>query len=197
MPFKTKLDSIYTSNLNKRARTTEETTKEITKETKEIGTQVDESMFSSKKDEKEELSYPNQVDGLALHNIRDLISLMIDSCTFEWTSISHRILGIIIYVLLRFSSLKFEQIRLILRDLEALSINKCSGYVSQMIEEDDLCLVLNNKRGKYQRDSFYDAFPELEHEIKAFALERATQKQSSFSVSELSKFISQRFFFHY
>jgi len=88
---------------------------------------------------------------------------------------------------------KYEKTKEILDMLNLMNIKTCHSWVKSMFDEDDLCIILKDERGKYKRKRFYDCYPELEQEAKAFSLKHATQKKSTFTVDELAKFIDKRF----
>ena len=66
-----------------------------------------------------------------------------------------------------------------------------------IIEEEDLCVILRDNRGKYKRELFYELYPELEMQAKSFAIDNASQKKSSFIVKDLAFFINQQFYLLY
>ena len=53
---------------------------------------------------------------------------------------------------------------------------------------------LNDGRGGKYTDSFYDVFPELETEGRAFAIGDCSQRAATFTASDLAHFIDTRFY---
>ena len=124
----------------------------------------------------------------SLKLLGDLVSLLIDETRVH---LKERLISVIIFKLLKFVGAKFEVIRAILERLDCHSIN--SAHKWAFMVEDDVSSILSNQKGKYEREFFYDLFPEIEMVAKAFALEKTQQKTCAFSVLELAKFITQQF----
>ena len=78
-----------------------------------------------------------------------------------------------------------------------MSIQTCHSWLKTIIDEDDLCVILRDDRGKYKRELFYELYPELKLQAKSFAMENASQKKCSFIVRELAIFINKQFYFLY
>jgi len=137
-------------------------------------------------------TYRTDIQTLTLDNLRDLIDIFIDSCQ-TWSTINNRVFSVIIYVILRMYFVKFQEVRSILNELNLLNIQSCHEWVHKILDEDDLCVITNDDRGKYSRHKFYEDYPELEKEAKAYVLENVTNKKSNFIVYDLVKFIDKRF----
>jgi len=84
-----------------------------------------------------------------------------------------RILSIIIYILMRMHEISFANCRFILASLNLLSISKCHGWVSTIIDENDVSVILRDRRGEFKYITFYDNFPGLELDAKAYAMTKA------------------------
>lgn len=136
--------------------------------------------------------YTTDINSLTWENIEDLIDIFIDSLPV-WSSVNNRIFSVLVYLILRMASVKFEDVKSILKQLNLLTAYQCHKWFKTIFEEDDLCAILRDERGKYERQKFYDLYPELEMEAKAFALENATKKKSTFIVNDLAKFVDKRF----
>lgn len=134
----------------------------------------------------------NTIDQFDFDNVSDLIDILIDSCK-NWTSINNRILSATIYLTLRLCNVQFEETRSILQKLNLLNVQSCHSWLKTIIDEDDLCVILRDNRGKYKRELFYELYPELELQAKSFAIDNASQKKSSFIVKDLAFFINQQF----
>ena len=63
-------------------------------------------------------------------------------------------------------NLTYEQTEELLSKLSLASARNCSQWVNTIIDEDDLCVILRDKRSSYKHISFYQEFPELEVEAK-------------------------------
>lgn len=75
-----------------------------------------------------------------------------------------------IYVLLRVVGVPFQKVRKILESLNLIGIQECHRWCLTIIEEDDLCVVLRDKRGGYKSILFYEEFPDIEVDAKAYAI---------------------------
>lgn len=76
--------------------------------------------------------------------------------------------------------------------LNLLSIHRCHIWLESMREDSLLCIT-NDLRGSYKRNIFYELYPDLELEAKAFALNKMSQKESTFTIKELADFVNERF----
>jgi hypothetical protein len=128
-----------------------------------------------------------------MSNLADLICIFFDLIGIQLNSTHKRVFSVIIYILLRFAGISYCQTELILSELNLLSIKKCHEWSETIKDEDDICVILRDKRGNYKRNKFYEEFPELELEAKAFALEGACRKSCSFKIREIALFVNQRF----
>jgi hypothetical protein len=77
------------------------------------------------------------------------------------------------------------------------NIQTCHSWLKTIIDEDDLCVILRDDRGKYKRELFYELYPELKLQAKSFAMENASQKKCSFIVKDLAFFINKQFYLLY
>ena len=150
--------------------------------TKSIGIQT-ENYFSD---------YKTLISDFTFQNLKDLFEIFVDSF-HEWNSINLRIFSLIIYIILRTFRIKYTITEEFLDSLNLLSIRRCQFWLKEIFRNDDIAVVLNDNRGKYRRHVFYEIYPELEIEAKAFALENSIKKKSDFTVYELAKFIDKRF----
>ncbi|RNA36334.1 hypothetical protein BpHYR1_001825 [Brachionus plicatilis] len=103
------------------------------------------------------------------NNVGDLICIFADKIG-DWNAIHFRIFSVIIYLILHMS--------------------RMGKYI---VDEDDLCVILREKRGSYKRILFYEMFPELELEAKAFVLSKCCQKEGSFDAIALANFVNKRY----
>jgi hypothetical protein len=61
-----------------------------------------------------------------------------------------------------------------MKGVHLLSIRQCNSWVSTILE-DDLSCITRDLRGNYKRNLFYEIYPDLELQAKAFALENMSQ----------------------
>lgn len=155
---------------------------DVEKTMKDASTQTNEFGQSS------ELTAVHYLD---MSNVSDLICLLIDSIP-KVNSIHIRQLSVIIYLILRLVNVTFQSCKDILNTLSLLSIQRCSAWVNTVLEEDDLCVILRDKRRAF-KSKFYETYPELEMEAKAYALNAASTKECTFDLNKLATFVDQRF----
>lgn len=104
-----------------------------------------------------------------------------------------RIFSVIIYLILSKTKLKHNEKKNILQTLELLSIQRCEIWIRTMREEEDLLSITRDLRGSYRRNLFYELYPLIENEAKAFAMEKLSSKKSNFKVKDLALFVNERF----
>ncbi|CAF1121433.1 unnamed protein product [Brachionus calyciflorus] len=66
-------------------------------------------------------------------------------------------------------------------------------WVLTIIDEDDPCVILRDGRGCYKRITFYENYPELVIEAKAFALNETSKKTCNFNAYLLAQFVEKTF----
>ena len=140
---------------------------------KDAATQTD-NLFST--------YFTSVISNFNFNNVQDLICILFDSIS-NYNFKHRRVLSIIVYLLLRLVQVSFEAIRTVLENINLLNIQTCHSWCLTIIDEDDICVILRDERGAHKHVSFYDNFPELEQEAKAFALTKACQKKCAFNVN--------------
>ncbi|CAF0982910.1 unnamed protein product, partial [Brachionus calyciflorus] len=60
-------------------------------------------------------------------------------------------------------------------------------------ESNDPQLNSRDRRGKYEKDDFYDRFPDFEYEAKEFVFDHLKEKHANFNILMLSKFLNKRY----
>jgi hypothetical protein len=130
------------------------------------------------------------------HNIKDLIDILLDMIP-NYNSKHIRLISMIFYLTLRIINLPFLQCKRILDDMELLNIQSCITWTNTIISNDDISEISRDNRGVHGRSTFYQEFPELEQEAKAFALDAVSRKNCSFTVKELADFVDKRFREHF
>ncbi|CAF0906583.1 unnamed protein product [Brachionus calyciflorus] len=114
-------------------------------------------------------------NNIHIQTISNLFAILFDLIP-GFNSKHMRIISVAIYTLLRILNIKFETCRLILESLNLLSIRTCHSWVLTIIDEDNPCVILRDGRGCYKPITFYENYPELEIEAKAFALNEESKK---------------------
>ncbi|CAF4208866.1 unnamed protein product, partial [Rotaria sordida] len=83
------------------------------------------------------------------------------------------------------------------RDIDTLfrqiDVNRCEAAdkLADRFLEGDFDALEDDRRGRKHRDGFYDLFPELETEAKAFVIESCSRKSSDFSTVDLAKYLDK------
>ncbi|CAF4611883.1 unnamed protein product, partial [Rotaria sp. Silwood2] len=80
--------------------------------------------------------------------------------------------------------------------LHQIGGNRCEAahkWADRFVEGDFDALEDDRRGGKHS-DGFYDLFPELETEAKAFVIESCSRKSSDFSTVDLAKYLDKRFY---
>lgn len=83
---------------------------------------------------------------LNFDNMYDLIYVLFDSIE-NFHSKHRRIINLIIYLLLRLVSIQYNECKIILDQLNLLNLRNCHSWLLTIIDEDDSCVVLRDKRG--------------------------------------------------
>ena len=126
------------------------------------------------------------VSKLDVHTIGDLFELLKMSC-------SSRNLSVLVYMIMRYMGHSWRSTDSFLADIRAY---RCQAAHKQatIFVPDDMQAFLNDGRGGKYTYSFYDIFPELEMEGKAFAIGTCSQRTATFTASDLAHFIDMRFY---
>ncbi|CAF1473940.1 unnamed protein product [Didymodactylos carnosus] len=74
----------------------------------------------------------------------------------------------------------------------ALNAKAANGWSTLFVQGDFEEFSAENTGGK-RSDSFWDVFPTLELEARAFVVEQCSKKSSSFTVADLATFNDQRY----
>jgi hypothetical protein len=80
-----------------------------------------------------------------------------------------------------------------MKQLSCSNIKTAHRWALTCAESDDPCIVLSDKRGGKQGESFYQIFPEIESSARAFAIEETSKKNYEFTVQILSQFITKKY----
>ena len=82
--------------------------------------------------------------------------------------------------ILNICNVQLEEVRLILLQLNLVNVQTCHSWLATIIDEDDLCVILRDFRGKYKRKLFYDLYPDLKLLVKAFCIGKCLSKKVQF-----------------
>ena len=131
----------------------------------------------------------NDIDLLRKSNvytIRDLFELLKMSC-------GSRNISVLVYVIMRYMGHSWRSTDSFLTDIGAYRCQTAHNQVNIFVS-DDTQASLNDGRGGNYTDSFYDVFPELEMEGRAFGIGACSQRASTFTASNLAHFIGTHFY---
>ena len=126
------------------------------------------------------------VSKLDLHTIGDLFELLKTSCG-SWN------LWIFVYMIMRYMGHSWRSTDSFLTDIGTYRC-QAAHKKANLFVSGDMQAFLNDRRGGKYTDSFYDVFPELEMEGRAFAIGACSQRTATFTVSDLAHFIDTRFY---
>jgi hypothetical protein len=70
-----------------------------------------------------------------------------------------------------------------------MSIKYCHEWALTIIDENDPSIILRDFRGNYKRISFYETYPELGAEAKAYAINECSKNTCHFTVLDLARFV--------
>ena len=125
------------------------------------------------------------VNKLDVHTIRDLFELLKMSC-------GSRNLSVLVYMIMRYMGHSWRSTDSFLTDIGAYRCQAAHKQANFFVSG-DMQAFLNDGRGGKYTDSFYDVFPELEMEGRAFAIGACSQRTATFIASDLAHFIDTRF----
>ncbi|CAF4453872.1 unnamed protein product [Didymodactylos carnosus] len=126
------------------------------------------------------------MEKLQLSDIADLFEL----CK---TQTGVRNLSVILYMLLRHVGLPWGTIDDLLASIGAYRC-KTAHKSAKIFVSGDFNTFTEDNRGGKQSDSFYDTYPELEMDAKAFAIQGCSQKAANFTAGHLARFIDDKYY---
>ena len=94
----------------------------------------------------------------------------------SFNAIHLRVLSMIVYVALRLANISYERVGEILKGLNLNGVSNCCFWTNEIIENDDVYVVMRDRRGSYKRETFYDFFPNLENEAREYAMIGCSKK---------------------
>ena len=111
-------------------------------------------------------------DTIQLCDIADIFELCKNQCNIRY-------LSVLIYLILRRFNISYEETHTFLKDIGGLTgevAHKCSNLLTNGKFDE----FVTDRRGGKRGDSFYDVYPELEAEAKAFTVSQCGTKGSKF-----------------
>jgi hypothetical protein len=95
------------------------------------------------------------IDELCFEHMHHLLLFMYD--TFEnFRSRARRILSVVLFGTLRLAGVSFRTAKEILEQLPVLTPEVCQSWLKRIVEEKDIRVVLDDKRGSYERTTFWE-----------------------------------------
>ena len=148
----------------------------------------DDSSFSMEiSDEDEEgansLSF---TDTIQLCDTADIFELCKNQCNIRY-------LSVLIYLILRRFNISYEETHTFLKDIGGLT-GEVAHKWSNLLTNRKFDEFVTDGRGGKRGDSFYDVYPELEAEAKAFTVSQCEQQVPSFTAHDLAHFIDKRYY---
>ena len=123
-------------------------------------------------------AFMNFRDMIQIYDIADMFEFCKDQCNVRY-------LSVLIYLILRHLNTSYQETCTFLRHIDALSgptVHKwCNLFLNGRFDE----FVADGRGGK-RDDSFYDIYPELEVEARAFSVLQCQQKTASFTAYDLA-----------
>jgi hypothetical protein len=120
-----------------------------------------------------------------LFEISDVYSLCKEQC-------NPRFLSTMVYMILKHFDISFRHADAFLSSIGGMTAKTCHKWTETFLK--DFGEFVNDGRGGKHKDGFYDVYPDLEIEAKAFVVAACSQKSNSFVVSDLANFVDKRFY---
>ncbi|CAF1323173.1 unnamed protein product [Rotaria sp. Silwood1] len=126
-------------------------------------------------------------------NEKVLLSDIVDLAEICKSKCDTKYLTTLLYMSLRFFNIKWEDINQFLKDV-GFMIAETSHKWATMFIKGDYEEFSNDLRGGKQTDSFYDMFPEIEADAKAFVVQVCSRKSGEFKALHLTQFIDEKYY---
>ena len=123
---------------------------------------------------------------LSLTHIGDPAEICKSKCGTKYISVS-------LYMSLRFLNITWREIDEYLKDIGVMSRETSHKWATVFIKS-DYEEFSNDLRGGEQADSFYDTFPEIEADAKAFVVQACLQKSGEFKALNLAQFVDEKYY---
>lgn len=106
---------------------------------------------------------------------------------------SKKNLSVLLYLILRYFKISFEEIAVLQKEIGALSAQVAHKWAQIFLEGDFDKFCVEGRGGK-RCDAFYDVYPEIEAEAKAFSVLQCQEKSASFTAMDLAHFIDRKYY---
>lgn len=134
-------------------------------------------------DDDEELRFSEKV---SLSDVGDLAEMCKSKCGIKY-------LSTLLYMSLRFFNVKWKDIDEYLRSIGLMTAETSHKWAAVFMKGDYEEFSIDLRGGK-QTDSFYDTFPEIEGDAKAFVVKECSQKSGEFKALDLAQFIDEKYY---
>jgi hypothetical protein len=102
-------------------------------------------------------------------------------------------LSTLVYMSLRYFNIKWEDVDEFLKNIGLMTAQTSHKWATLFVKG-DYEEFSNDLRGGKQTDSFYDTFPEIEADAKAFVVEGCSKKSGEFKALDLAQFIDKKYY---
>jgi hypothetical protein len=123
---------------------------------------------------------------LLLTDIGDLAEMCRLKCGTKY-------LSTLLYMSLRFFNIKWEDVDEYLKSIGFMTAETSHKWATVFMKG-DYEEFSNDLRGGKQTDSFYDMFPDIESDAKAFVVQACSQKSGEFKSLDLAQFIDEKYY---
>ncbi|CAF4025243.1 unnamed protein product [Rotaria sp. Silwood2] len=130
-----------------------------------------------------ELSFKDKFPETDIGDLAEICKLKCDT----------KYLSTLVYMSLRFFDVKWKAVDEFLKNIGLMTAESSHKWATVFITGDYEELS-NDLRGVKQTDSFYDKFPEIESDTKAFVVQACSQKSAEFKAADLAQFIDTTYY---
>lgn len=123
---------------------------------------------------------------LFLTDIGDVAEMCKSKCDTKY-------LSTLLYMSLRFFDIKWEDVDRYLKSIGFMTAKTSHKWATVFIKG-DYEEFSSDLRGGKQTDSFYDMFPDIEADAKAFVIQACSQKSGEFKALDLAQFIDKTYY---
>jgi hypothetical protein len=130
--------------------------------------------------------YDETNETIELSDIADLFEMCKNECPL-------RHLSVLICMILKHFKVNTLNREEFMKSVGCLTSKTAEKWLKTFIHGDYNDFQTDNRGGK-KTDSFYDQFPEIEIDAKAYVAKACAQKSASFAIADLSKFVDDKFY---
>jgi hypothetical protein len=131
----------------------------------------------------QELSFNEK---LFLTDIGDIAEMCKSKCDMKY-------LSTLLYMSLRYFGIKWEDVDDFLKNTGFMTAQTSHKWATVFVKG-DYEEFSNELRGGKHTDSFYDTFPEIETDAKAFVVQACSKKSADFKAIDLAQFIDEKYY---